>query len=84
MGPITKIGKENFIRFGFRYNFSPRCPFNGTLSVLHDRVNISHSVTPLVAAGRYRLDVTVAEGKGENLLVLTQVYGSVSDIRVWF
>lgn len=84
MAPLSKIVLDNFMANGLHFNFPLRCPLNGSMSIIHDRINISHLVTPLVAAGRYRLDMTTAEGKGRNLIAFAQIYGSVSDLRVWF
>lgn len=84
MAPMSKILLDNFMANGLHFSFPLHCPFNGSLTVSHVRWNFSEVNIPLMAAGRYRLDITTAEGKERNLLTCIQVYGSVSDLRVWF
>lgn len=47
-------------------------------------LNISQVVLPLMKAGRYRIDFSMAGKQSGTHLGLVQIYASISDLRIWF
>lgn len=57
---------------------------SGTLIGYHPGINTSNLNLPLLAAGRFRLDIYEAAQKGRAPNGVVRLYFSISDIRVWF
>lgn len=82
-GQVINLIFNNFKRLGTKFYFELKCPLRNTLMITHDGMNISQVVLPLLGAGRYRLDMHLATGRGKGMFALIQFFASVSDIRVW-
>lgn len=67
------------------HNFKFRCPLFGNLeSRLSRGFNISQITWPLMQSGRYYADYKLAHYQNGRSQMTLQVYGSISDHRVWF
>lgn len=82
--PMTEMFFKGVKAVGLHANFKFECPFpNATLTFSHERANLSNFIMPLLAAGRYRVDVTFAGRKSGQLYKKYQIYFEISDFRVW-
>lgn len=82
--PLAELLVENVNRLGVKTNFEWHCPLSGTITIHHDNLNVSHIVWPLMPAGRYRLDATLAGAKNDKFYAEFQFYFQISDLRIWF
>lgn len=85
--PIAKFTHDNFLktRKSVNMNFDIQCPLYGKLyAETREALNMSHLVFPLMQAGRYHLDFRFSPKQDGPIYSIIQVYGSISDLRVWF
>lgn len=85
--PVSKFTYDNYLksRDKVNMNFDIKCPFYGKLlAETREPMNMSQLVFPLMQAGRYRLDFRFAPKQDGPIYSIIQVYGSISDLRVWF
>lgn len=83
---LGKVILDNYLKHQHyvRTNVKLKCPFFGTLYTECDGFNYSHSVFPLLPAGRFRFDSYFSPTKDGPLYATVQFYFRVSDLRVWF
>lgn len=86
--PLSEMIYQNFqnVREGVYVNIDDiKCPFSGNITVKSlQGLNASYLVFPLMQAGRYRIDVSFSTKINGPIFAMVQVYGSISDFRVWF
>lgn len=81
--PILNMMMENYNEMDVHLNFKLQCPFSGNLILTHDGLNSSQISLPLIAAGRFRVDFNFTKGKNGIYLGFSQLYFSISDLRVF-
>lgn len=81
--PLLNMMMENYYQMDLHINFKLLCPFSGTLIGTHDGLNVSQITLPLIAAGRWRVDFNFTKGKNGIYLGSSQLYFSISDLRVF-
>lgn len=89
--PFFKLATDNFMPLfedildsDLDMDFEVKCPFNGTVSAYLPHLNVSKIVVPLLPAGRFRLDMYYKQRKDGPLVVKSQHFFQISDLRVWF
>lgn len=84
LGPII-LQNYHLFRDDVAYNFDTHCPLLGHLEMKSLRgFNCSRISIPLLQAGRYRVDLEFSPKLNGPVYAAVQVYGSISDFRVWF
>lgn len=84
LGPIILQNYHSF-RDDVAYNFDTHCPLLGNLELKSLRpFNCSRIILPLLQAGRYRVDLEFSPKQNGPTYAAVQIYGSISDFRIWF
>lgn len=84
VAPVTKYFLDNISTLKIDFNIPLKCPFTGTITIMHPGLNASAVNVPLLSAGRYRMALYVATHKGKSPIFVYRFYFGISDIRVWF
>lgn len=83
---LAQLAAWNVLEFidDTNIEFEIVCPFNGVLTVSNDGLNLSRLITPLLPAGRYRVDAALSRRKTSPPFATAQLYVRISDFRIWF
>lgn len=85
--PFGQMVFNNFLllRDYYSISFDIKCPLSGELKFSSARsLNVSQIVIPLMQAGRYRINFYYSVRQNGPTYAAGQVYGSISDLRIWF
>lgn len=82
--PIVKLLIESILRLDVQFNVPLKCPFPDLFIATSDAYNMSAFNSPLMPAGRYRLDTAFTIEKNGRTEFIIEEYFSISDLRVWF
>lgn len=85
---IAPVIEVLFKIFQKNSNINHTCPYREIEIILAqtiDRMILDDYLIalPLLPSGDYRFELSIAEGKGENSIMLWKMYFTISDIRVW-
>ncbi len=85
--PVVPLAFKNYflLREYFYINFDQECPISGEVQLRTiDKFNVSKINVPLMQAGRYRANFYFSVRQNGPVYASGELYGSISDIRVWF
>lgn len=84
--PLAELLWDIYLQYrdNLKLNFNPTCPFYGNLVAESLRpINYSYVNLPLMKAGRYRADFRFTNFLNGPIAIIFQLYGAISDFRVY-